>query len=226
MRERKIRYPLEMKKGIEVKSLKELQDNFDLDAVVRYYYSGKLVEWLNMWRLFDEEEKVKKLMPKDPELKKHLSEIFDVEYHEVPKIDPKESAWRAGRMNLLKKVTDEPKYLSKVDSVAFNIEDVYDLLDAGEKEIYLCGSGFVLPAEIFREGNLNFHGVGKTKVTIESNDVIDFESLNITFEDVDFDDEYAKMMYNAAFKKLKEMRDTNMASKGFSKPKKKEKKGK
>ena len=230
MRERKIRYPLEMKNGVEVRSLKELQDNFDLDAVVRYYHSGKLIDWLHLWRLFDEEERVKKLTPRDSDLKQHLCEIFGIEFHDVPKIDPKESAWRAGRMNLLKKVTDDPKYLSKIDNVAFNIEDLYDLLDAGEREIYLCGNEFVLPAEIFREGNLNFHGVGETKVTIESNDIIDFEGLKITFEDIKFNEEYEKMMYNDAFKKFKEMHANDQAKRNFGKQQKqqgkKEKKSK
>lgn len=206
LREKKIRFPLIMKNGKEVRNLKELQDNFDLNKVLDYYRNGKLMEWLKLWRLFDEAEKLSKLDRKDVDLKHKLCDIFGMEYREIPKIvDPKETAWRTGRLNLLQKFTNDPKYLEKVDNVAFNIDDVYDLLDDGVHDIYLCGPKFAFPAEIFREGNQSYHGIGKVMVKIESTEVIEFEDLNITFEDVEFDEEYLRILFRAACRKFKEI---------------------
>ena len=206
LREKKIRFPLVMKNGAEVRNLKELQDNFDLDTVLDYYRNGRLMEWLKLWRLFDEAELLSKLDRKDVDLKHKICDIFGMEYREIPKIvDPKETAWRAGRLNLLKKFTDDPKYLEKVDNVAFNVDDVYDLLDDGVHDIYLCGKLFAFPAEIFRGGNQSYHGIGKVMVKIESTQVIEFEELNITFEDVEFDEEYLRILFRAACRKFKEI---------------------
>ncbi len=43
---RKIRFPLRMKNGAEVRTLEELRENFDLESVLGYYTDGKLQTWL------------------------------------------------------------------------------------------------------------------------------------------------------------------------------------
>ena len=46
MMAKKIRFPLEMDNGIEVRSIEELRDNFSLARVLAYYKNGKLAIWL------------------------------------------------------------------------------------------------------------------------------------------------------------------------------------
>ena len=43
---RPIRFPLEMKDGVRVRTIEELRSNFDLERVLEYYIDGKLVTWL------------------------------------------------------------------------------------------------------------------------------------------------------------------------------------
>ena len=43
---RKIRFPLKMKNGAEVRTLDELKENFDLESVLGYFADGKLSTWL------------------------------------------------------------------------------------------------------------------------------------------------------------------------------------
>lgn len=42
----KIKKPLEVANGVQARTLKELQENFDLEKIVGYYYDGKLLTWL------------------------------------------------------------------------------------------------------------------------------------------------------------------------------------
>ena len=50
---RKIRFPLKMKNGSEVRTLEELRINFDLESVLGYFTDGRLVKWLRN-NYFDE----------------------------------------------------------------------------------------------------------------------------------------------------------------------------
>ena len=40
------RFPLKMKNGTEVRTLTELNDNFDIESIVGYFKSGMLETWL------------------------------------------------------------------------------------------------------------------------------------------------------------------------------------
>lgn len=43
---RENRFPLIMKNGTEVRSLEELQENFDLKSAIGYFTDGRLQTWL------------------------------------------------------------------------------------------------------------------------------------------------------------------------------------
>ena len=45
---KKIRFPLEMDNGLEVRSMEELRNNFSLGRVLEYIQNGKLVIWLGI----------------------------------------------------------------------------------------------------------------------------------------------------------------------------------
>lgn len=40
---KKVRFPLEMEDGVEVRSMEELRDNFSLSRVLEYFNDGRLV---------------------------------------------------------------------------------------------------------------------------------------------------------------------------------------
>ena len=43
---KKVRFPLEMEDGVEVRSMEELRDNFSLSRLLEYFNDGRLVTWL------------------------------------------------------------------------------------------------------------------------------------------------------------------------------------
>ena len=94
-------------------------------------------------------------------------------------------------MKSLKQHTNDKNILANVDKVAFDQEDLADLLDADAKEIYLCANRFVIP---LRMKNKNYIGVGAPVAVIPSDKLVDFDALNITFQNISFDEDYQEIL--------------------------------
>lgn len=181
---RKERFALIMEDGTEVRNIDDLKAHFDVGTVVREFKDGRLLTWLEN-RYYDEEsEAIKKILPGDDYLAQKLCKIFGVE-------TPEDVARRAERLNRLKNYTSDKNILANVDKVAFDQEDLADLLDEGAEEIYLCANRFVIP---LRMKNKNYIGVGEAVAVIRSKEPVDFNKLNIKFKNISFDDDYKKIL--------------------------------
>ena len=62
---KKIKFTLEMKDGVQVRTLEDLQENFDIEKVVGYFSDGKLQTWLDERYYEDEAEAISKLSKDD-----------------------------------------------------------------------------------------------------------------------------------------------------------------
>ena len=178
-----VKFPLKIS-GSEVRTIEEIQKNFDLNAVVEYYKNGKLLRWLEDRYYDDEAEEIKNISPDDYNLEQKLCEIFDVE-------TPEDVKRRAERLERLKNYTNDEKILAKSDKVAFDQEDLADLLDADTDEIYLCDNRFSIP---LRVKNKSYIGISKAVVVIRSDKPVDFNTLGIAFRNISFNPEYAKLL--------------------------------
>ena len=70
---RKIRFPLVMSNGAEVRTIEELRENFDIKSILGYYYEGNLLTWLKD-RYYDvEADKITKL---NSESKTFIPDIY------------------------------------------------------------------------------------------------------------------------------------------------------
>ncbi|MBR0288301.1 MAG: HPr family phosphocarrier protein [Selenomonadaceae bacterium] len=182
---RKIKFPLKMADGAEVRTLDELKEHFDVESVVGYFSDGRLLNWLRTRYYDDEADKIEQLTASDSELHKKICEIFGVESE--AEIDPEEIARRQERLNRLKQYTDDRDILERVDQVAFDQEELSDLLDEDATLIYLCNNRFTIP---LRVTDKTYVGIGKAIAVIRSNKIVDFDALNIKFKGVRFDDDY------------------------------------
>ena len=208
---RKVKFPLIMKDGVEVRTLDELKENFDVEKVVSYFNDGRLLTWLQSRYYEDEADKIEQLEKNDPQLQKKICAIFDVE-PETEEIDVEEIARRTERLNRLKQYTDDREIWERVDQVAFDQEDLSDLLDEDATLIYLCSNKFTVP---LRETHKTYIGIGKAIAVIRSNKVVDFDALNIEFKNVIFDD-----MYKEVLKKSKIDEQTQIIEEKAKLPKK------
>ena len=178
MRIKKVRMTLKFN-DFEVRTLDELRENFDAEKILEYFKDGTLLKWLETWHYNKEAVKIREL-DNTAENLKELCEILKVEY-----CSPEEIAWRTERLELLKKFTSDEKILAQVDNVAFDADDLLDILEEGEtQEIYLCGKKFTFSSGMLNFENKHYHGVGNVTVKFETDEVIDFDVLGLKFENI------------------------------------------
>ena len=189
---KKIKLPLEMADGVKVRTLDELKDNWSLEKVVENYLNGRLVTWLNDRYYTELAEQVSALaeVQDNTALQKELCKIFDVDFADEEDIDVDAVNERNHKLDILRQYTADDTILKNVDSVAFDQEELGDILDAGENIIYLFNNTFSIPLSV---KNKKYIGIGKAECLIHSKDVVDFAELGIEFENVVFDEKYRKI---------------------------------
>ena len=202
---KKIRFPLEMENGVEVRSMEELRDNFSTSRVLSYLKNGKLEVWLRDRFETDIADRIGQLELQAENLAKKLCEIFDISFDEETEDEMKKSAARAERILLLRKCTDDEEFEEVIDSVAFNQDELYDLLDEEVYTIYLCGEKFSIP--LAKEG-VSYIGINQPTVVIDSKVEVDWVKKNISVENVVFDPKYQSTVDNAKKEREKESKKT------------------
>ncbi len=141
----KIRFPLEMANGVQVRTIEELKENFDVKKLVGYFLEGKLQTWLKD-RYYDEEaERIAVLKTDDIELAKKICEIFGVEYTETEEVNVDKIVSDNEKIAKIKQFTDDEEIISNYSNVAFSQEELADLYDSGVETIYLCEGDFKIP---------------------------------------------------------------------------------
>lgn len=191
---KKVKLPLEMAFGKQVRSLQELKENWDLEKVLAYYLNGRLLTWLKDRYCYEEADKVEALETKSGEdLGKVLCDIFEVEFVEtdISKIDVAVLENRNKRLEILRSYTADDIVLKNIDKVAFDQQELDMLLDGGETCIYLFKNIYKVPLTLI---NKNYIGIGDVEVFVNSKEIIDFQKLNIAFENIEFDEDYKKIM--------------------------------
>ena len=74
-------FALEMN-GIEIKTLEDLRENFNLEKAVEYFKSGKLVDWLADRFYDDEADAIENISADDKNLSQKICAALDVECDE------------------------------------------------------------------------------------------------------------------------------------------------
>lgn len=189
--EKKIRFPLEMDNGVEVRDMEGLKEHFSLAKVLEYFENGKLVVWLRDHYENNIADAVEALGKDEQDLVKKLSEIFDVPYDEDTEEELEKAAERAERLKRLKEYTDDEQFWNKVDNVAFEQDELYDLLDEEEETIYLCGERFSIPLS---KSGVQYIGINNPTVVIASKVLVDWDEKGISLEGVVFDEKYQKIV--------------------------------
>lgn len=186
---KKIRFSLEMENGTKIRTLDELRENFSLTKVVEYFDNQKLFHWLEDRYYTEQVEKLKQLNREDADFYRKICHIFEVEYREKDEdIDEKLEVEK--RKAQLKQFTDDKTVLEHVHQVAFNQDELYDLLDDNISDIYLCGEIFRIP---LAKENVSYIGVNTPIIRVESPKCIDWEKKKIHIIGCRFDEEYQRL---------------------------------
>lgn len=179
---KKIRFPLKMKNGAEVRTLDELKENFDLESVLGYFTDGRLTTWLAD-RYYDEKaEAVSALSADMPELNAKLCEILEVEYEaESDETDLEYIQRRNEKLRVLSTVTTDQDILKNVDLVAMDQDELFDILDESPEKVYLYGEKFSIPL-----GRKNITYIGINQPSMDIKDITKYQEAGIKFKNVKF----------------------------------------
>ena len=196
---KKIKFPLEMKNGVMVRTIEELQGNFDLNKIIGYFLDGKLLAWLEARSCYDEIRALQSLDKNDVDLHQKLCTIFQVEFesHEMNAADIENIEERNRRLAELKQYTSDSEILSKINQVAFNQEELADLIDEGVHDIYLCNNTFSIP---LRVENHKYIGVGRSVAVIRSTTEVNFKQKGIELVNIELDDNYKQNVLSSPIK--------------------------
>lgn len=178
---KKIKFPLEMRDGAQARTLEELQEYFDIEKAMGYLIDGKLSTWLEDRYYMAEAEAIREIDAYASDAKEKLCAALGVELEVDTEVDINEIERRKERLVKLKQYTDDEAIWEKVDQVAFDQEELADLLDEDYQEIYLCASKFQVPYSL---GNMTYHGIGDASVFVNATGEIDLEIQGISFENV------------------------------------------
>ena len=192
MRKRKYKFPLDFD-GVEVQTMEELRENFNFKKILEYFKTRKLIVWLEDRFYSDEADLLKALKPVDANIPQKICEALGVDYEEyAEELDDEETvAWRQERREKLRQYTDNERIIKRVDYVAFDQEDLEDIMrDAFLPNIiYLCDNFFRFPSGMLRKTNIDYVGLGRVAIKIDSQKPIDFRKLNISFRNIKFVDD-------------------------------------
>lgn len=188
---RKVKFPLDMGNDVKVISIEDLQENFNAEKVTEYFLNGKLLTWLED-RYYDAEaEQVKALMEHqdDKELGVKLGKIFGVEVESG--IDVEMLKIRKERLEKLRDITSDDDAIHNIDLVAFDQEELGELLDEGKEVIYLCGDKFRIPLSV---KNKRYIGVNSPVISFGGSGGINLEENGIVIEKCEFSDDTRERM--------------------------------
>lgn len=176
---KKLKLPLEMANGKQVRSLQELRDNWDLEKVLGYYLNGRLLTWLNDRYYSEEAEKIQQLgeLGDTKDLLSKLCAVFEIQCQDSELINIDDIEKRNQKLEKLRLYTADDAILKNVDKVAFDQDELKNLLQAGEKQIYLFQSEFTI---IGTDLNVDFIGLNDPMVNMDGETSV---NKNCTFKD-------------------------------------------
>lgn len=190
---KKIKFPLEMKDGIKVRTIEELRDNIDYEKLIEYCINKKLHIWLS-----DREytEYVKQLELIDFSLEASIEKVCDVlglryEPNVVGSVNPITIKKNVEKQTYVESIVGEKIDIADPGLIATNQEEFEELLNNDAEIIYLCGDLFELPQNV---KSVTINGINSPIVKIDSNKVVDFDKNEIIFNDVVFDEKYRELV--------------------------------
>ena len=148
--------------GIKIHSLDELRDNLDPDVIIKKFNNGKLVKWLDQHYYINEANAIRKIKPNSKNLLKRICVALDISYNPINYMNEEETANYEERKNRLAEFTDDANVINNAHIVAFNQEELAELISAEEEIIYLFNNKFSIPITV-----PNKHYIGIGDVTVE-----------------------------------------------------------
>lgn len=180
---KRIKFPLKMKNGAEVRTLDELKENYDLESVLGYFADGRLATWLADRYYDDLCNAINSLNTNDDGFQEALCKCLGIEYISNEYYNLSEISRQRERLTYLKSIIADENILKHSNSIALNQEELLAKINEGHKDIYI-GKGTFEISLLYE--NITYHGFENPIVTILATDNVNFKAKNINFENIVF----------------------------------------
>lgn len=175
---KKIRFPLIMKDGIQVRSIEELRENFDMELLTKYFLEGKLRVWLEHRDYREELSEIDGLKEAHKDISEELPRIFKIDFKE--KVDVTELQKKLEKEQLLKQYTYDERWFEKIDYIAFSQKELETLVEKNNK-VYLAGDEFLVNNQL---KDKKYIGINKPILKLKFLDEYKNNDKTITFKNV------------------------------------------
>lgn len=190
---KRIKFPLEMKDGNKVRTIEEFRTYFDSEKAVMYFLNGKLQGWLEDRHYNHYYEEVCRIDPKKGNILQTICEVLDIEcdVNISESIDLKKIEKNNKKIEKIRQYVDDKKILEKLDSIAMNQKEFDRLIENSYTEVYLFEKNFIIPGTI---SNMKIIGINNPTLDVDSDEMVDFESRNVTISGAKFGSGYQKII--------------------------------
>lgn len=178
---KKIKFPLEMEKGVKVRTLEELKEHFSLEKILEYYLDGRLTTWLRNGNYENEAVQISNLDRNDEDFNKKLCDTLNTNYvshHDINVIELEE---RLKKTSQIKMYTVDEDIIKNINSIAFSQEELDKLLCNDINTIYICGNEFTIPLDKENTSYIGINSPRKPGIKLTEKIDIDFDKKNISF---------------------------------------------
>lgn len=182
---KKIKFPLVMKNGEEVRDIDQLREHFDLEVIVNYYSNGKLRKWLENYYYDEILKAVEALEPEKPDFGEQLARALGAEWNNTEEMNLQELMRTARLKEQMRPFINEEK-LEEIEYIADSQEELERLVKAGHTLIYLFGEKFTIKDWMEK---IVCIGINGPVIYLEIRDVENYQKKLIRLQGVQFADE-------------------------------------
>lgn len=182
-----------MKNGVMVRTLEELQENFDAEKLVGYLLSGKLQMWL-MDRHYEEQlEKVKAIDTSSNTVLVDVCKAVEIQFDKAKnyiKVD--EIAKRQEKIKKIRQYTDDKEVIDHIDDVAMNQKELDSMLKRAVDRVFLYGEEFQVASDFIKD--VVFIGINAPVIKIQPEILVNFDEINVEIQGCRFDTKYLELL--------------------------------
>lgn len=185
---KKIKFPLIMKNGAEVRDIEQLREDFDMESILQYYSNGKLRRWLENNYYDDILEKVDKLENKGADFGEQLAKALGTEWHNTERIDLGQIIRISALKEQMKAFISEEK-LEEIKYIADSQSELERQAKAGCTPIYLFGKEFTIKQWMEQ---VECIGINQPEINLEIRSKEEYQKKKIRLREVSFKEEEMK----------------------------------
>lgn len=182
MRKRKIKFPLVLKNDVKVRTLEDLQQNFDLEKILAYYENGKLETWLRDRYEDDIAEQVSNIDRNSPEAVNVLCSVLGVSADNTTGVSLADVRLKNEKLDRVKQISDESEVINNYQNVAFSQEELDSIIASGANTVYIYGEKFII---LPNRKNVRFVGLNNPIIDFNQHKWSEYDDNGISFERTD-----------------------------------------